>query len=159
MQTKSHRLFLILLTVIVVSSSAFYSCDEKDAGNLPPTITLLGTVGSITGDVTAEMGDTLHFHLRAKQGTDKLLTFLIKVNGQIVKDSTFSSEGFELHLDMIKGADSLEVFEFIVRDRKSREATIAVNATLAGRSGYGSIARHEDMELHGWSKRRGYDNI
>lgn len=147
MQTKTHRKWVTLLSAVtLIAAITFYSC-EKESADLAPTLTLLGTTGSITGDTQAEMGDTMHFHLRAKQGSDKLLTFLIKINGQTIKDSTYSSEGFELHLDIIKGADTLEVIEFIVRDRKSREAKVTVNATLVGGVSWGPVVRYSGIEL------------
>jgi hypothetical protein len=147
MQKITHRMAnLAVIAIVTAAMAGFYACD-KNSDSAPPTLHLLGTDGAITADASAAMGDTLHFHLRAKAGSDKLLTLQVRINGSTVKDSTYSSIGFELHQYLIKGADSLEVIEFIVRDYKSREARISVKVTLKGGVSWGPVVRYDDIEL------------
>jgi hypothetical protein len=147
MKFKTHRLITFMISLIACFGIVgLFSC-EQNVDSAPPTIHLLGTPGAITSDTGAAMGDTLHFHIRAKQGGDKLLSFQIRINGNTFKDSTYSSEGFESHQYLIKGVDTLETIEFIVRDRKSREARISVKVTLEGGVSWGPVVRYDDVEL------------
>lgn len=145
MQTLSHRSFFLFL-VIITMMTGVASCDKSEDFT-PPSISLLGTGGAVTEDGSAAMGDTIYFHIKATQGTEKLISFRVLINGQVAKDSTFSSTTFDIMLYKIKGADTLEEFQFIIRDRESREASATVKVTLEGGISWGPITSHNDIAL------------
>lgn len=147
MKLKTHRSLFHTLVIFALLSALLHVSCKKDPVPVPPALILLNSPGAISQDTQAAMGDTLHFHLQAMMGSEKLTLLKVKINGQTSKDSSFSSEGFTLHLVMVKGADTLETIQFMVRDRQSQEASVTVNISLNGGVTWGPLVRLQNLEL------------
>lgn len=81
-----------LAFLCLVGLACFTSCNPDE---LEPTMSLINEAGYVSGDITANAGDTLIFGFDAKAtGVNVLNHFELKINEQVAVDSTFSSLTF-----------------------------------------------------------------
>jgi hypothetical protein len=136
----------LLLSILFPFSFFIISCSD-DPVSVPPTITLVRDSITIAEDTTACYGDTLHFLIRAKGGSEKIILLQVKVNDVLVKDTAFSADSLELPWQTQKSADSADRIQFIVRDRKSVQSSVMVKVVLTGSVTWGPVIRYNDITM------------
>jgi hypothetical protein len=107
----------ILFSIMLLSGILIYSGCKKDEDPVPPTQTFKSATGYITSNTAAKFGDTLRFGVTSKSnGTDNLVKFQVIVNGDVLLDSTISTQTFDFECYSVKSILDKEVWKFVTTD-------------------------------------------
>jgi hypothetical protein len=133
MLQEAYRVLLFSLAFLIVSCT-----DDIKEGN-GPTIRLVNQSGIIHVDTTVSPGEILNFGIDAQMGDFHITQFLINVYTENRVQTWFDSGLYTPNLtwygSFIKSYNDNETWEFVVRDRYSKEHSISLfisNDTLSG---------------------------
>lgn len=133
---------LILCGFALMSGFLLSSCSKDEDEPVPPTVAFNQQSGFITGDVTAAYGDTLNFGIILQSnGTDNIVKFEIKANGQTLLDSTINTQSFTYNFYTIKGISDQEIWAFTATDiaGNKKEETITITGAFGQINSYTTI--------------------
>lgn len=131
-----------LLGLVLFTGLVFTSCTKDEDEPVLPVVAFNQQAGYITGDVTAAYGDTLNFGIILQgNGTDNLVKFVIKANGQTLLDSTINTQNYTYNFYTIKGANPTDVWSFSTTDIAGnlKEETITITGTFGEINSYTTI--------------------
>jgi hypothetical protein len=132
-----------LLGLILFTGLIFTSCTkDEDEEPVLPVVAFNQQAGFITGDATAAYGDTLNFGIILKgNGTDNLVKFVMKANGQTLLDSTINTQNFTYNFYTIKGTNPSDEWSFSTTDvaGNRKEESITITAAFGEINTYTTI--------------------
>lgn len=132
---------LIVCGFALMTGFLLSSC-TKDEEPVLPTVAFNQQAGYVTGDVTAAYGDTLRFGIILQSnGTDNLVKFEIKANGESLLDSTINTTSFNYNFYTIKGISAQDIWAFTATDiaGNKKEETITITGTFGLINSYTTI--------------------
>ncbi|MBW6489867.1 MAG: hypothetical protein K0B15_01615 [Lentimicrobium sp.] len=133
---------IILCGFALLSGFLLSSCTKDEEEPVPPTVAFNQLPIYITGDVSAAFGDTLKFGIILQSnGTDNLVKFEIKANGQSLLDSTINTQSFTYNFYTIKGISDQDIWAFKATDiaGNKKEETITITGTFGQINTYTTI--------------------
>lgn len=136
-----NRIFS-LLSLILFAGLIFTSCTKDDDEPVLPVIAFEQKPGLVTGDITAAYGDTLYFGIILQgNGTDNLIKFEIKANGNVIHESTLNTQNHTFGFYTVKGPNPEDVWSFAVTDAAGnrREETITITGEFGPVNNYTAI--------------------
>jgi len=146
MKAKSTQILWVLIGLISLNSS----CTKHDSGGDPPQIKFITDPGFVSHDTTLTIGQRIRVGLDATGMGSNITFFQISFdNGvrQILLDSGLNSYGLQYRLDIIKTANPIEKWTFLVMDRDRRKDSIQLTLHKSGSNNYGKIRSFPDVLL------------
>ncbi|HRW62358.1 MAG TPA: hypothetical protein P5132_02665 [Bacteroidales bacterium] len=119
MKNAAYRLIFtaFLLFSFIFINLSLVSCDEESTSVQKPIIQFITDAGYVASDTTIATLDTIKVGINAAfDGVDKLTNFIAIKNGERFADLGFYQESYKWELEIVKGIEDVEEWEFIIRD-------------------------------------------
>ncbi len=135
MKINTHH----FLVVFVIVFALFNSCKKEDGEQIPPSLTVTFSDGSVLSDTASEAGQSIVINVSATAGSENITYFSLISNGEHVLDSGLNAESFSSQRIIVKSIDSLEQYTILVRDKNFQQTSISFNLNLLPTTVYGNI--------------------
>ncbi|MBI9054409.1 MAG: hypothetical protein JEY96_11365 [Bacteroidales bacterium] len=151
MKKTAYR-FRSLITAsifIITSITIFMSCEDDEKNQRPnPSIQMIETLNYVSSDTTVSVGQTFIVKVHAEyNGYDKLTNFIAKLNGENYLDLGLYAESYDREVEIQKGLDDIEEWEFIIRDFEGNFASTSITITKDPNVVYGEIDEFLNVQL------------
>ena len=143
----------IVFTGIHMLLGAFFlllfSCDEEEArsyGN--PTISIIEEPGFVSTDTIIAVSQVFKFKIHAEwNGHDRLTNLIAKLNGERYSDVGFYEEIYDRVIEVPKGLEDIENWEFIIRDIEGNSASTGLTVTKDPNVVFGEIDEFLNVQM------------
>jgi len=126
MKNRAYRLTIAVIACLILITTM--SCSEESEKHPDPLIGFISQSGYVTNDITIATLDTIKVGIKAAyNGFDRLTNFIAKKNGERFADLGFYKEEYTWELDIVKGIEEKEEWEFIIRDYSGNMSSISLN--------------------------------
>lgn len=145
MFSKSYRI-VIIATIIF----GFISCQDETGESSGPSITFIQGNEVINNDTIITPGQLMTFGIEAIKGDYNLTEFFIRVKGDSVLvyfDTGVNMPDLKWTGSFVKSFNEHETWEFIVRDRYSKSASVFLEIQADTISGFDAILNFTDLIL------------
>jgi len=146
MKAESTQILWVLIGLISLN----LSCTKQVLDGDPPQIKFIRDPGFVYHDTTLMIGQKIRVGLDA-EGIDKNITFfqISLDNGvrQILLDSGLNTPGLQYRLDIIKTANPIEKWTFLVMNKDRKKDSIQLTLHKSDSSHYGPIRSFQDVVL------------
>ncbi len=118
MKKYTYRLSLLKISIAVIVAIIFTSCENEEKEIRPnPSINIVINPEYVYTDTTILVGQMIKIGIQAEyNGYDRLTNFIAKLNGERYLDLGFYAESYTKEINITKGLDEIEEWEFIIRD-------------------------------------------
>jgi len=151
MKKNTRRLFSNAYPVIFLFTLLFFigSCDDEDPANHPdPTIHIIDHQGFVSNDTIIAPGEKFTVAIQAEyNGYDMLTNFIAKLNDERYLDLGIYSETYRKEIEITKGLESIDHWEFIIRDIKGNFAHTLLTITKDENVEYGEIDVFKNIQM------------
>ena len=148
MKYLAYRFCLIGILGLFIGN-LLTSCDDNENPNYPnPVINIVSDSGYVHSDTTISVGEVFKVKIQAEyNGHNKLTNFIAKLNENRYLDLGLYTETYTREIEITKGLDDIEQWEFIIRDiddnSSSAYLTIQKNQEIV----YGDIDEFINVQL------------
>lgn len=138
---NTAKIFLILFLI--------YSCQEQDdVAYSDPTISFKVSPQFVYNDSSISVGKQFIIGIEAQSnGHNKLTNFIAKVNGERYLDLGFYTDTFSKDIQITKGLDLTEDWEFIIRDIEGNSSSIGLTISKNDIVEFGEINTYLNVFL------------
>ncbi|MEA2106426.1 MAG: hypothetical protein U9P82_06860 [Bacteroidota bacterium] len=151
MKKNTRRLFSKFYPLIVLFILSFFigSCEDENPTNHPdPAIQIVDHPDFVSGDTTIAPGEKFTVAIQAEyNGYDMLTNFIAKLNDERYLDLGIYAETYRKEIEITKGLESVDNWEFIIRDRKGNFAHNSLTITKDDNVEYGEIDVFKNIQL------------
>ncbi|MEE4196796.1 MAG: hypothetical protein V2I54_04065 [Bacteroidales bacterium] len=151
MKKNARRLLSNFYPLIILFILLFFlgSCEDEDSTNHPdPAIQIIDHPDFVSGDTTLAPGEKFTIAIQAEyNGYDRLTNFIAKLNDERYLDLGIYAETYRKEIEITKGLESIDNWEFIIRDRKGNFAQTALTVTKDENVEYGEIDVFKNIQL------------
>lgn len=128
---------------------ALFACDEEESRNYGnPTINILEEPGFVSKDTIISVSQTFKFKIQTEwNGHNRLTNLIVKMNGDRYIDLGFYKEIYDREIEVTKGLDDIENWEFIIRDFEGNSASTGLIVTKDPNVEYGDIEEFLNVQL------------
>jgi len=133
----------------ILFALTFVACDEDDSITYPnPTISLVTDVGFVSTDSVIGVGQTFTVVVHAEwNGQHNLTNIIAKLNGDNYLDLGIFAETYDREIELTKGLEDTEEWEFIIRDIEGNSASVSLTITKDPNISYGEIDEFLNVQL------------
>lgn len=132
MKKPTYRIkHLSILSAILFNFILFISCeDDTQIDRANPTIDIVENTNYIFSDTMISVGESFIVGIHAESnGYNKLTNFIAKRNGENYIDIGIYTDSFEREVEIQKGLEDVEVWEFVIRDFEGNWASKSITIT------------------------------
>ncbi|HSH52887.1 MAG TPA: hypothetical protein VK982_14270 [Bacteroidales bacterium] len=141
---QKFKLIFIILMIFI-----FSACDEDVTKDHPnPTIRIVNKQNFIANDTTLAFGEKFTVAIQAEyNGYDMLTNFIAKQNDERYLDLGIYSELYYKEVEITKGLEDVDSWEFIIRDIKGNYASTFLTINKDENIAYGEIDEFLNIKM------------
>ncbi len=151
MKNKAYRIgvFRVIQFLAITSILLIMACEEDDSHEYPnPTINLISEPDYISSDSVVAVGQTYKVGIHAEWNQNNRLTnFIAFQNGERYLDLGIYKETYNREIEITKGLEDIDEWEFMIRDYAGQWASISLTITKDPNIEYGEILEFDDIQL------------
>lgn len=132
MKKTTYRIkHLSILSAILFNFILFVSCEDDVQIDRPnPSINIVVNSNYVSSDTIISVGQSFIVGIHAESnGYDKLTNFIAKRNGENYIDIGIYTESFDREVELQKGLEDIEEWEFVIRDFEGNSASTIITIT------------------------------
>lgn len=136
-------LFVIICVII------FSSCDDDKTEYFgDPSIEIVTESGFVSTDTIIAVNQVFKFKIHAEwNGHNRLVNLIVKMNDDRYLDLGFYEKIYDRVIEVPKGLEDVETWEFIIRDMEGNFATAGLTITKDPNIVYGEITDFSGVQL------------
>lgn len=139
----------IVIIISMLMITIFSACEESETTNYAdPTIRLVEGTNYISTETTLAVGEQYTVAIHAEYNGDNMLTnFIAKLNGERYIDIGMYKEVYEDEIQLSKGLEDTDEWEFIIRDIEGNSASTFLTIHKDQNIEYGEIEELLNVKL------------
>jgi len=151
MKNIAHRIeiqkfgFLLIFLMMFI----FVSCEDEEKTDHPnPAIAIVNNGHFVSNDTTIALGEKFTVAILADyNGYDMLTNFIAKLNNERYLDLGIYSESYFKEIEITKGLEDIDNWEFIIRDIKGNYASTFLTINKDKDIVYGEIDKFLNIQM------------